>query len=442
MIDKNMLNRDNDKLIMVEAVVRMALIECKIMTPEEAMVCERIDRIEEDIHISYMLQHTIECNVFVTINNETYKFYVALIDPETKTWLVRVFKCNTDKFNEMVWSAMFNPKRKYLVNKEIPSIDVNDLDNIDIDKMRPISYSTILDAMKRCNNPYFEIINQGSPVGMSTITKPMSFNERYIIAWGYALNGDKVNSFAMAHTGSLYRIGTDKNIYWLSIEKRVLDDITLVTVKKYINPNCDEVIYQAMLNIKEHQKCYNKSIKKDKSVDHKNVKKKDACISPKTARISKTEYYLSLAEVASKRGTCLRRKFGAVIVKDDRIVSTGYAGAPRGRINCCDRGVCARVENNVPSGERYELCRSVHAEANAIINASIEEMNDSTLYLVGMENDGSFTENAEPCAMCERMIINAGIKTVIVRTGDDIKDINVKDWIDDDDSLDYNHKGY
>lgn len=441
MIDKNMLNQDNKELIMVEAVVRMTLIECNITTPEKAMVC-KIDRFEEDIRISHMPQRTIDCNAFVTINNETYKFHVALMDPETETWQVKVFKRrNTDKFNDMVCYAIISPKRDYLVNKEIPSIDVYDLDNINIDKIGPISYSTILDAMKRCNNPYFEIINQGSPVGMSTLTKPISLYERYIIAWDYALIGDKVNSFATAHPGSLYLIGTDKNIYWLSIEN-IFPEITLAIVKKYINPNCDEVIYQARLNIIEHGKSYDKSTQNDTFVDHENVKKKDDCISPKTTRISKTEYYLSLAEVASKRGTCLRRKFGAVIVKDDRIVSTGYAGAPRGRINCCDRGVCARVENNVPAGERYELCRSVHAEANAIINASIEEMSGSTLYLVGIENDGSFTKNAEPCAMCKRMIINAGIKKVIVRMPLGSKEFLVKEWVDNDDSLDFNHKGY
>lgn len=163
---------------------------------------------------------------------------------------------------------------------------------------------------------------------------------------------------------------------------------------------------------------------------------------PKPNRISKHEYYLKIAEAVSLRGTCLRRKFGAIIVKDDRIVSTGYVGAPRGRINCCDRGKCYRMEHNVPSGQRYELCRSTHAEMNAIIQASPEEMKFATLYLVGIENDGSYT-NADCCSMCKRVIINSGINTVIARQADgSFKKIHVTEWINNDDSLDINHEGY
>ena len=166
----------------------------------------------------------------------------------------------------------------------------------------------------------------------------------------------------------------------------------------------------------------------------------DSTIKPN--RISKPEYYLKIAEAVSLRGTCLRRKFGAIIVKDDRIVSTGYAGAPRGRINCCDRGTCYRMEHNVPSGQRYELCRSTHAEMNAIIQASPEEMKFATLYLVGIENDGSYT-NSDCCSMCKRVIINSGINTVIARQADgSFKKIHVNEWINDDDSLDIDHKGY
>jgi dCMP deaminase len=161
-----------------------------------------------------------------------------------------------------------------------------------------------------------------------------------------------------------------------------------------------------------------------------------------TTRISKPEYYLKIAEAVSLRGTCLRRKFGSIIVKDDRIVSTGYVGAPRGRINCCDRGTCYRMEHNVPSGQRYELCRSCHSEMNAVIQASPEEMKDATLYLVGLENDGSYT-NADCCSMCKRVIINAGISTVVARQADcGFKTILVSDWIKNDDSLDIDHEGY
>lgn len=133
-------------------------------------------------------------------------------------------------------------------------------------------------------------------------------------------------------------------------------------------------------------------------------------------RRDKINYYLDIAEAVCERGTCIRRHYGAIIVKDDEIISTGYAGAPRGRKNCVDLGYCRREALQVPRGERYELCRSVHAEANAIISASRNEMLGATLYLCGVEcSDGSYTPNAEPCSMCKRMIINAGIKTVISR---------------------------
>ena len=133
-------------------------------------------------------------------------------------------------------------------------------------------------------------------------------------------------------------------------------------------------------------------------------------------RIDKINYYLDIAETVLERGTCLRRNFGAIIVNNDQIVSTGYTGAPRGRKNCCDLGFCIRQERNIPRGERYELCRSVHAEANAIIHASREQMIGATLYLVGKEmSNGEYVQNTSSCAMCKRMVINAGIDKVIVR---------------------------
>jgi len=154
-------------------------------------------------------------------------------------------------------------------------------------------------------------------------------------------------------------------------------------------------------------------------------------------RIDKTNYYLNIAEQASERGTCLRRKFGAIIVKNDEIISTGYAGAPRGRENCCDKGFCIRQELNIPRGERYELCRSVHAEQNAIISASRKDMIDSTLYLVGVENDSNdYVENARPCSMCKRVIINAGIKEVVIRkTKTEYEIIQVQEFVKNDESL-------
>lgn len=154
-------------------------------------------------------------------------------------------------------------------------------------------------------------------------------------------------------------------------------------------------------------------------------------------RIDKTNYYLDMAEATLERGTCLRRNFGAIIVKNDEIISTGYVGAPRGRKNCCDLKYCMREKLNVPRGERYELCRSVHAEQNAIISAERNKMIGSTLYLVGKNyQDESYVENARPCALCKRMIINAGIKEVIVRNNEtDYTIINVEDFITQDESL-------
>ena len=154
-------------------------------------------------------------------------------------------------------------------------------------------------------------------------------------------------------------------------------------------------------------------------------------------RRDKINYYLDLADVVSQRGTCLRKRYGAVIVKNDEVISTGYVGSPRGRKNCSDLGYCIRQKMNIPRGERYELCRSVHAEANAIISASRDQMIHSTLYLSGREMDtGEYVRNANCCSMRTRMIINAGIDQVIVRdTDDEYRVIRVSDWIEDDDSL-------
>ena len=154
-------------------------------------------------------------------------------------------------------------------------------------------------------------------------------------------------------------------------------------------------------------------------------------------RTDKTNYYLDIAETVLERGTCLRRNYGAIIVKNDQIISTGYVGAPRGRQNCIDMGVCVRENLKVPRGERYELCRSVHAEQNAIIHASRDDMIGSVLYLVGKDvKTGDYVENASACSMCKRMIINAGIEKVIIRNSKDkFTSINVKDWIINDESI-------
>lgn len=154
-------------------------------------------------------------------------------------------------------------------------------------------------------------------------------------------------------------------------------------------------------------------------------------------RIDKINYYLDLAETVLERGTCIRRNFGAVIVKNDEIISTGYVGAPRGRQNCSDRKICIREQLEVPRGERYELCRSVHAEQNAIISAKREDMIDSTLFLCGKNyKDGSYVENSNPCALCKRMIINAGIKDLYIRDSKEkYRHILVEDYIKNDESL-------
>lgn len=154
-------------------------------------------------------------------------------------------------------------------------------------------------------------------------------------------------------------------------------------------------------------------------------------------RRDKRNYYLDIAQTVAERGTCLRRNYGAIIVNNDEIVSTGYVGAPRGRKNCSDIGVCVRQELQIPRGERYEICRSVHAEANAIISAPRRDMLGATLYLVGLEaSNGEIVPQSCCCSMCKRMVINAGITEVVIRdTAEDYRVIDVNDWIEDDDSL-------
>ena len=154
-------------------------------------------------------------------------------------------------------------------------------------------------------------------------------------------------------------------------------------------------------------------------------------------RISKENYYLDIAETVLERATCLRRIYGAIIVKNDEIISTGYNGAPRGRANCVDMGYCSREAMNVPRGERYELCRSVHAEANAIISASRRDMVGGTIYLVGHNAaTGELLNDATSCLMCRRMVINAGLERVVIRrTETEFEVVPVEAWIAEDDLL-------
>ncbi|MBQ8311272.1 MAG: dCMP deaminase family protein [Clostridia bacterium] len=154
-------------------------------------------------------------------------------------------------------------------------------------------------------------------------------------------------------------------------------------------------------------------------------------------RVSKHNYYLDIAETVAERSTCLRKMYGAIIVKNDSIISTGYNGAPRGRKNCSDLGICMRDKLGIPRGERYELCRSVHAEANAIIAAPRDQMLGATLYMVCVNSKTRELEaGTSSCMMCKRQVINAGIAQVVVRdTKDTFRVIDVNEWIENDDSL-------
>ena len=155
------------------------------------------------------------------------------------------------------------------------------------------------------------------------------------------------------------------------------------------------------------------------------------------SRISKENYYLDIAETVLERATCLRRVYGALIVKNDEIISTGYNGAPRGRANCVDMGYCTREKMKIPRGERYELCRSVHAEANAIISDSRRDMVGATIYLVGRDaQTGELLGDATSCAMCRRQVINSGIQKVVIRrTKTEFDVVDVQEWVEEDDLM-------
>lgn len=156
-------------------------------------------------------------------------------------------------------------------------------------------------------------------------------------------------------------------------------------------------------------------------------------------RLDKINYYLDIAESVAKRGTCLRKNFGCIIVKNDEIISTGYTGAPRGRINCIDLGYCNKKERfpDIRHGG-YDACRSVHAEQNAMLSASRKDMIGSTMYLVGIRVDnGEYETGANSCQMCRKMIINAGIERLIIRgeKHGEYLVVNVQEWIKNDDLL-------
>ncbi|RDU22591.1 deoxycytidylate deaminase [Anaerosacchariphilus polymeriproducens] len=135
-------------------------------------------------------------------------------------------------------------------------------------------------------------------------------------------------------------------------------------------------------------------------------------------RISKVNTYLNVAETFAYRSTCIKRKYGAVIVKDDTVISTGYNGSPRGLDNCCDIGRCPRIELDMHQGEGYGMCRAIHAEQNALLNCSREQMVGADLYLAGVNPSDNTVHNAKPCPLCARLIIQAGIENVIMRIGE------------------------
>ena len=135
-------------------------------------------------------------------------------------------------------------------------------------------------------------------------------------------------------------------------------------------------------------------------------------------RISKIDTYLNCAEVFAYRSTCIKRKYGAVIVKDDVIISTGYNGAPRGFDNCCDLGECPRIKRDMHQGDGYGICRAIHAEANALLNCSRHQTIGADLYLTGVNPGDNSIHRAKPCPICARTIIQAGIENVILRVGE------------------------
>jgi len=155
-------------------------------------------------------------------------------------------------------------------------------------------------------------------------------------------------------------------------------------------------------------------------------------------RVDKINYYLDIAETVAERSTCLRKHYGCIIVKNDEIISTGYSGAPRGRENCIDLGYCTKkkIYPDVRHGG-YDACRSVHAEQNAIISAARKDMIGSTMYLVGKRKDtGEYEEGAMSCQTCRKLVINAGIFKVFVRTSKtEYIEVDVNNWINNDEIL-------
>jgi dCMP deaminase len=159
------------------------------------------------------------------------------------------------------------------------------------------------------------------------------------------------------------------------------------------------------------------------------MKKKSSTKKKKHLRPGWDAYFIAIAKAVAARATCLRRRYGAVVTKDNIIVSTGYNGAAAGVTDCLEVGKCTRMELQIPHGQRYELCHSVHAEANAIIRASADELNHATIYISGVDDDGGECSSG-PCLMCKRMILNARIGRVVYSDGTgDYHVIDPTDWL-------------
>ena len=223
-----------------------------------------------------------------------------------------------------------------------------------------------------------------------------------------------------------------------------IEDKTEYRVIYYFNANLPKLIVSDSMD---------SLMNKITSLRTKNKVEESTHMNNENSRIPFPFYYLGIAEAVSKRSTCLSKRYGAVVVKDNVVRSTGFNGAPRGRKNCTDIGHCPRLANNIKRGTDYSTsCRSVHGEMNAIINASPEELKDATLYLYGYDRaKNEMVKDANCCPICKRLIINAGIKDVVVADPDNgighpeapyrYRTIKVSDWIENDESLQAN-EGY
>lgn len=222
--------------------------------------------------------------------------------------------------------------------------------------------------------------------------------------------GDKVKVIAVHADGYAELVNLSKYIGKTAQVLYVYDQEAVITIDGYVVTwafgfDCLELVEREYISRVRR--------KEEPKEEPKEKPKEETKKLVPVGRPSKDKYYMEIAKAVSMRSTCLRRRYGAVIVKDDEIISTGYNGAPRDEQNCSDAGVCYRMQNDIPHGERYEACKSVHAEMNAIISAKRSEMIGATLYLYGYDVVENKEINAVPCDICARLIKNAGISQVV-----------------------------